>query len=342
MLCIIAHHYVVNSGITAQITQDNAMAFPAVFSLLFGWGGKTGINCFVLITGYFMCQSQASMRKFLKLVLEVEFYKLLFCLVFLLSGYAPFSMKEFLKALIPVYGLGTGFIDSYLVFYLFIPFLNLLIRAMDKMQHLALVGLCLLVGTMFQTFLKAPAAFTYVGWFMVLYFLGAYIRLYPERYLDNRKLWGTALLISLLLSWGSVIAGAWVYAEWGKGVYYHFVADSNKFLAVVTAVSAFLFFKNLELGYRPIINRIAASTFGVLMIHANSDTMRRWLWQDFLDNVAAYYSSYYVLHAVGSVLSVYAVCALIDMVRIRFLEKPFLKLYDEACNQEIGNAVDDE
>ena len=109
------------------------------------------------------------------------------------------------------------------------------------------------------------------------------------------------------------------------------MADSNKFLAVVTAVSAFLFFKNLELGYRPIINRIAASTFGVLMIHANSDTMRRWLWQDFLDNVAAYYSSYYVLHAVGSVLSVYAVCALIDMVRIRFLEKPFLKLYDEAC-----------
>ena len=49
---------------------------------LFGWGRKTGINCFVLITGYFMCQSQASMRKFLKLVLEVEFYKLLFCLVF--------------------------------------------------------------------------------------------------------------------------------------------------------------------------------------------------------------------------------------------------------------------
>ena len=247
------------------------------------------------------------------------------------SGYAPFSMKEFLKALIPVYSLGTGFIDSYLVFYLFIPFLNLLIKEMDKIQHLELVGLCLLVGTMFQTFLKAPAAFTYVGWFMVLHFLGAYIRLYPERYLDNRKLWGTALLISLLLSWGSVIAGAWVYAEWGKGVYYHFVADSNKFLAVVTAVSAFLFFKNLELGYRPIINRIAASTFGVLMIHANSDTMRRWLWQDFLDNVAAYYSSYYVLHAVGSVLSVYAVCALIDMVRIRFLEKPFLKLYDEAC-----------
>ena len=82
MLCIIAHHYVVNSGITAQITQDNATTIPAVFSLLFGWGRKTGINCFVLITGYFMCQSQASMRKFLKLVLEVEFYKLLFCLVF--------------------------------------------------------------------------------------------------------------------------------------------------------------------------------------------------------------------------------------------------------------------
>ncbi len=247
MLCIVAHHYVVNSGIIDEITQENVLTFRSLFSLLFGWGGKTGINCFILITGYFMCQSQASVRKFLKLVLEVEFYKLVIYLVFLISGYGQFSLKEIVKTMVPVYSLGTGFTDSYLVFYLFIPFLNLLIRAMNQMQHLTLVGLCLLVGTMFQTFLKAPSAFTYVGWFMVLYFLASYIRLYPGKYFASRRIWGIALLISLLLSWGSVLAGAWAYARWGKGIYYYFVSDSNKLLAVATALSAFLFFKNMAL-----------------------------------------------------------------------------------------------
>lgn len=136
------------------------------------------------------------------------------------------------------------------------------------------------------------------------------------------------LLISLLLSWGSVLAGAWAYERWGKAIYYYFVSDSNKLLAVVTAVSAFLFFKNLEFRYHPVINRIAASAFGVLMIHANSDTMRQWLWGNLLNNVAAYHNRYFMLHAIGSVIGIYAVCTLIDMVRIRFLETPFLRWYD--------------
>lgn len=120
----------------------------------------------------------------------------------------------------------------------------------------------------------------------------------------------------------------WVYARWGKGIYYYFVSDSNKFPAVATAVSAFLFFNNLALGYHPVINRIAASAFGILMIHANSDTMRQWLLKDLLNNVSAYHSSNFILHAVGSVFGIYVVCTLIDMIRIRFLEKPLFRQYD--------------
>ena len=65
------------------------------------------------------------------------------------------------------------------------------------------------------------------------------------------------------------------------------------------------------------------------MIHANSDIMRQWLWKDLLNNVAAYQSSYFVLHAVGSVLGIYIVCTLIDMLRIQFVEKPLLGWYDK-------------
>lgn len=51
MLMIVAHHYVVNSGLLDCIEKQSQLGVKDYFLLLFGWGGKTGIDCFVLITG---------------------------------------------------------------------------------------------------------------------------------------------------------------------------------------------------------------------------------------------------------------------------------------------------
>lgn len=51
MLLIVAHHYVVNSGLLDVMNQD-ILSSNTTFYSLFGAWGKTGINCFVLITGY--------------------------------------------------------------------------------------------------------------------------------------------------------------------------------------------------------------------------------------------------------------------------------------------------
>lgn len=51
MLCIIAHHYIVNSGILEQITRENVISLNSIFSLLFGGeGGKTAFT----YVGWFM------------------------------------------------------------------------------------------------------------------------------------------------------------------------------------------------------------------------------------------------------------------------------------------------
>ncbi len=96
-----------------------------------------------------------------------------------------------------------------------------------------------------------------------------------------------------------------------------------------------MFFKNLNLGHVKIINKIAASAFGVLLIHANSDTMRHWLWHDILNNVGAFDSKYFVLHMVASVILIYAICTLIDMLRIKFVEKPVFKWFNKKQREKL-------
>lgn len=157
--------------------------------------------------------------------------------------------------------------------------------------------------------------------------IASYIRLYPKEWFSNVTVTGLIAGVSLLLSWASIIVLAMLSRMVGKGVEfcYFFVADSNKVLALTTGVSAFLFFKNLKMGYSKAINTIAASTFGVLLIHANSDTMRRWLWADVCNNVGVYQGGNVIIHAIVSVVIIYVVCTIIDIVRIRLIEKPFMK-----------------
>ena len=331
MLLIVAHHYVVNSGLTAADGPifANPLSFKSIFLLLFGMWGKTGINCFVLITGYFMCKSSITLKKFLKLLLEVYLYRIIFYVIFLVSGYQPFSLTGLVKIILPFTSVSTGFTGCYLLFFLFIPFLNILIGKLTERQHILLNALCLLIYTLIGTVPTFTVTMNYVSWFIVLYFMASYIRLYPEKWFEDRRITGFAALFFVICSMCSVVVMQWISVKIGRtGLQYWFVADSNKILAVLTAISAFCFFKNLKIKNSRFINTVAASTFGVLLIHANSDAMRKWLWKDVLNNVGMYDSNLIYVHAFGSVICVFAICAIIDILRRRFLEEPFFQRLD--------------
>jgi len=40
------------------------------------WGGKAGVNCFILITGYFLVKSSFKSRSLVKLLIETFFTRL--------------------------------------------------------------------------------------------------------------------------------------------------------------------------------------------------------------------------------------------------------------------------
>jgi hypothetical protein len=169
----------------------------------------------------------------------------------------------------------------------------------------------------------------YVTWFIVLYFTASYLRRYPKKLFDDGKLWGWVSLGLLVTSAASVVVCAWLGSKVGKPVLaYYFLADSNRVLAVALAVSTFLFFRNWKLPTSRLINTMGASTFGVLLIHAGSDTMRQWLWQDLLGNSRVFGTAGMVPHALLSVIGIFVVCCAVDVLRIRLLETPFFRLWD--------------
>ena len=153
MLLIVAHHYVVNSGLM-DVMYESPLEGKAVFMFLFGMWGKTGINCFVLITGYFMCTSRITLRKYLKLLLMVYLYRIVIYVIFTATGYDGVTLSGIVKLLLPVTSVKQNFTSCYLLFYLTIPFLNILVSHMTKRQHLLAAGLGLMIYTLFGSIPK--------------------------------------------------------------------------------------------------------------------------------------------------------------------------------------------
>lgn len=332
MLMIVAHHYVVNSGLVIEggpLTTD-FITGNSFFMILFGAWGKTGINCFLMITGYFMCTSEISLRKFLKLIGQIYFYRFLFYILFLIIGYESFSIARLFKLIMPVWDFSDNFVSCFIGFWLMIPFLNILIRNMTKRQHEFLLTLLLMMYTILGNIPKFDVTFNYVTWFGILFLIASYIRLYPNALFNRKQLWGWLTLVSFVLAVLSVVVMHWKFGCKGIEFSYFFVSDSNKFFAVAVAITSFLWFKNMDIKYSKVINAFGAATFGVLLIHANSDAMRILLWKDTIDVISHYALPLVqlMLFSIGVVLAIFVICNLIDQLRINTIEKWFLSCYD--------------
>lgn len=275
MLLIVAHHYVVNSGLL-DLIKINPLSVKSIFLLILGLWGKTGINCFVFITGYFMCKSDITVKKFLKLLLEVYFYKIGIYLVFLVTKYEPFSVKTLMQAAIPFTSITSNFTGCFLVFYMFIPFINVLVRNINEKQHLILVGILFFIYVMAGSIPKFNITFNYVTWFSIIYIFASYIRMYPKQIYENTVFWLLMTVLAIILAIASILFFLYVGLKVNRFLPDFWLSDCNKLFAVVVAFSSFMLFKNLKIQYcNSLINLLGGSTFGVLLIHANSDTMRR-------------------------------------------------------------------
>lgn len=329
MFFIVAHHYVVNSGMMSFVV-DSQLSWCDLFLALYGAWGKVGINCFVLITGYFMCKSQISVHKFLKLVFEVLFYNIVLYASFAITHYHPFAWKEFLRIFMPIGSIADGFVSCFLVYYLLIPFLNTLVQNLSHKQHLILISICMFFFVVCDHLPNFKYIYNYVGWFCVLHIIAAYIRFYEDKI--SKLLKGKDNVVVAIAFMGAVcsILFQLLGAQYGfaHGWPYKWVIDCNAIFAVIASVSLFWYFKHLNVPQSKIINAIASATFGIYLLHSSGASMRQWLWQDMFRNVEWYSSQYLLIHAFGSVIIIFVIGIILDRIRVYVFEKPTFKIID--------------
>lgn len=333
MFLIVAHHYVVNSTAMAQFTTfGGSLDIPSNYAFLtwFGAWGKSMINPFIMISGYFMCTGNLTIRRYLKIFLEWIFYAWTIYLVFLLCGRETGSVRRIFNVIFPFFkGVDLGFMPSFCWFYAGVPVYNIVIRGLDRKGLFTLTSALLLMFVVPLSFFGNTNVFHHVFWYMTLYFVGACVRLYPFGWMEK---FGKGFAVCLFLSVG-LIASWYVFC--GKLPYWRSLQEcgcispyeSSTLFSFVVGFTFFLFFKNLRIGSHAWINRIAPCMFGVLLIHASSNAMRCWLWQDICRVPEMAYASVWrlVVHALLCVVVIMTACTLIDLLRQRFIERPLFE-----------------
>lgn len=294
---------------------------------VFGMWGKPIINVFVLITGWFMCKRDITLHKWVKTIIIVLFYNVSIHLIFVLSGHIKFSLSRMIFDFLPVKSVATNFVSCYLLFYLMIPFINILIKSIDMRQHFMLIAIMGGIYVVLGSTPKFSITFNYISWFLFVYMLSAYARIYLHSVKKGVKYWGIRFIITYFLAVISVVSGVYISRGTGLRAIYYFLEDSNKILAIMLAFSIFSMFNSMNIKNNK-INIISKTTFGVLLIHTNSETMRNWIWNDLLRCTTYFNTSLYLIHAVCSVLLVYLACVFIEEIRIVIFDKTFDKASD--------------
>lgn len=111
-----------------------------------------------------------------------------------------------------------------------------------------------------------------------------------------------------------------------KNIAYRFVTDSNTFLALAVSFSSFMYFSTLKIKPSKLINLLGGSTFGILLIHTNSDLMRNWLWGGVcqVQETFEFPLTKLIFISLISVMCVFSACAIIEIIRQKLIEKRLL------------------
>lgn len=317
MLLIIFLHSIDHSGVLEQAeVSSNAMYFYVRFTYALC---QICVNCYIMLSGYYLVNSKFRLQKLVALWMETVFYAFILKLLFMVTGHEIFSIVSLISCFFPIVTGRYWFITIYVGMYLISHFLNKLIHSMNKEEH-TMLNICLFVlFSLWSSIHPSIAGMNSGGgwglaWFVVLYLVAAWFRLY---YIPKHKtviLFGIFLLIPLLLAAGQMAANAV-----GIGILQNIISNWFRYDSAPVyfmTIALFTAFLNIQVKsdyMSKIICFVAPLTLGVYLIHAHAD-VSSWLWTTLNLPSKMSFASFPIIQF-GCVIAIFTACIVIDAIR---------------------------
>lgn len=322
MLIIVFHHFAVYGNFNFDTTSASINLLWQVFILM---GGKIGVNIFVLISGYFLVKEKEiklDLKHILKFILQVFFYSVTIYILYLAITQKPFVLKFEKAAFFPIIFKKWWFVTCYFVLYLLHPFINKVLVSITKKEYKTLLLILITIFSIIPTIINLNFQVDDVVWFVILYCIAGYIKLYglPEKIKWHHYF--IAVLGLIIVNFIIVTSDITVYEAFKQ----------HKLNTLLISISIFMLFKKIKIKNNKLINQIASATFGVYLIHDNS-FIRCIMWQDLLKTANFKDTLFFIPHTIMCCIWVYISCTIIELLRKKIIEKPMMKIVDNVIQR---------
>jgi len=337
ILCIILYHSVWHSGVGYSVFSFNKVLVD--FLDMFG---QMGVNCFMLISGYFLLESKFKWQKMIKVSLQASFYIILGLVILNIAGDNSGINWWLPKIFFPILNEAYWFLTIYVLIYLFSPILKKLISVLSKEYLTMTLGLSIFIWSLWPTIVgfrtnetESYMFYSRFIWGVIMFLLGAYIRIYAPQIFDKLKNSIVLFLIStILIILPILIIGFFKI----PGISTNYFWRPNSFLLLMWSVSLFLVFKNLVIKENKLINILASTTLGVYLFH--DGPIRHFLWNKVF-NIKYYENfNYFIFYLLAVIVIIFLIGFGIDTGR-KYLERMFLdKFIDKIKLQKLLRKVE--
>jgi surface polysaccharide O-acyltransferase-like enzyme len=317
MAMIVLRHGVYQSGVTSSPAATVLNRTIGVFVNDFT---AVAVNCFVLITGYFLSKQEFRLKRLASIWLMVLFYSvgLFLCSAFL-SSPAPLTFSGALRALTPICSDTYWFVTLYFLIVLVSPLLNSAIAAVQgrsAVPWIALIAMFSVLPTFGVDLVRAADGYSF-GWFAVLYLTGAWLR---ERATLSR--WSLPAYLALF----ALTLGYHLVRKSLKSRGVELISpDGYNFLTnYLASVFLFLFFASLEIrreGVRRTIAFFSPLMIGVYLFHDHY--LKHELWRDLLGINAFLDTPAWLYQVPPRIAAVFAAGCAVEWVRRRLFGRVF-------------------
>ncbi|MCR5255378.1 MAG: acyltransferase [Acetatifactor sp.] len=285
MMFVVVLHYLGKGDILQPVNTPDLTAV-AVTARILETFAIVAVNSYMLLSGYFLVESNFKLRKLIGLVLQVWSFSVAFGLVGPLLGMlreADFDLHYCLTIMFPITMTHYWFMSAYVISFAMLPFILPTVKKMDKKHFQVAIWVILILFSVFKTIvpfrLESDAKGYDALWYFCMFLVGAYIRRFGLKSINTMKKSVIIYLGSVVL----ILAEAFIFRAvnlrtGSLSFITSYMYEYNHFLVVTATIGLFGIFQNMTINEKvgDCISRIAPYSLGVYLFHENLGVRYGW------------------------------------------------------------------